>query len=101
MQNYFSGMCGVLDIVPYCQIQSKKIIKSNYIQSLYKVSFHTEIVLVLAMSKQSITNNEPILNINIWDKVFKNGPSEIYGRKPLKSLKRYSMLKQTISYQFL
>ena len=101
MQNYFSDMCGVLDIVPYCQIQSKKIIKSNDIQSLYKVSFYTEIVLVLAMSKQSITNNGPILNINIWDKVFENGPSEIYGRNPLKSLKCYSMLKQTISYQFL
>ena len=23
----------------------------------------------------------------IWDKVFKNGPSKIYGRQPLESLK--------------
>ena len=27
------------------------------------------------------------LNYNIWDKVFKNGPSEFCGRQPLKNLK--------------
>ena len=26
-------------------------------------------------------------NINIWDKVFKNGPSKICGRQPLKNMK--------------
>ena len=34
-----------------------------------------------------------------WDKVFKNGPSKICGRQPLKSLKEYGLLKQTISPQ--
>ena len=36
---------------------------------------------------------------NIWDKVFKNGPSKICGRQPLKNLKVYGLLKQTISLQ--
>ena len=35
----------------------------------------------------------------IWDKVFKNGPSKICGRQPLKSLKGYGLLMQTISLQ--
>ena len=30
----------------------------------------------------------------IWNKVFKNGPSKIYGRQPLKYLKGYGLLKQ-------
>ena len=32
----------------------------------------------------------------IWDKVFKNGPSKICERQPLKNLKGYGLLKQTI-----
>ena len=32
----------------------------------------------------------------IWDKVFKNGPSKIYGRQPLKNLKGYGLPRQTI-----
>ena len=32
-----------------------------------------------------------------YGKVFKNGPSEICGRKPLKNLKRYGLLKQRLS----
>ena len=31
------------------------------------------------------------------DKVFKNGPSKICGRQPLKKLKGCGLLKQTIS----
>ena len=34
-----------------------------------------------------------------WDKAFKNGPSKICGRQPLKKLKGYVLLKQTISLQ--
>ena len=37
---------------------------------------------------------------NIWDKVFKNGRSEIYGRQPLKKLKWCGLLRKTISLQF-
>ena len=27
----------------------------------------------------------------VWDKVFKNGPSKIHGRQPLKNLKEYGL----------
>ena len=30
---------------------------------------------------------------NIWDEVFKNGPSKICGRQPLKNLKGYGLSK--------
>ena len=36
-----------------------------------------------------------------WVKVFKNGPSKIYGGQHLKNLKRYDLLRQTISLQML
>ena len=36
----------------------------------------------------------------IWVKVFKNGPSKICGRQPLKKLKSHGLLRQTISLQF-
>ena len=29
----------------------------------------------------------------VWDKVFKNGPSKICGKQPLKNLKEYGLLK--------
>ena len=35
----------------------------------------------------------------IWVKVFKNGPSKISRRQPLKDVKRYSLLRQIISLQ--
>ena len=34
---------------------------------------------------------------DIWDKVFKNEPSKICGRQPLKNLKGYGVLNQTMS----
>ena len=37
---------------------------------------------------------------NISDKVFKNGPTKICGRQPLKNLKWYDLLKQTYHFQF-
>ena len=38
-------------------------------------------------------------SLHMGDKVFKNGPSKIYGRQPLKNLKGYGLLKPTISLQ--
>ena len=35
----------------------------------------------------------------IWEQVFKNGTSKTCGRQPLKKLKGYGLLKQTISLQ--
>ena len=31
----------------------------------------------------------------MWDKVFKNGPSKICGRQPLKTFKGYNLLKKS------
>ena len=36
-------------------------------------------------------------SVDIRDKVFGSGPNKICGRQPLKNLKGYSLLKQTIS----
>ena len=36
----------------------------------------------------------------IWDKVFKNGPSKICGRQPLKNLKGYGLLKPFLKTVF-
>ena len=36
---------------------------------------------------------------NKWVKIFKNGPSKICGRQPLKNLKWYGLLRQTKSLQ--
>ena len=38
------------------------------------------------------TKMKDLRNIN-WDKVFKNGPSKICGRRPLKNLKEYGLLQ--------
>ena len=35
----------------------------------------------------------------IWDQLLKNGQSKICGRKPLKTLKRYGLLTQIISFK--
>ena len=36
-----------------------------------------------------------------WDKVFKNGPSQICGRQPLENLKRYGLSPQILLGPFL
>ena len=39
---------------------------------------------------------------NLWVKIFKNGPSKICGRQPLKNLKWYGLPKQnTLTPMFL
>ena len=47
----------------------------------------------IRVSKEQRRKPRPI----IWDKVFKNGPSKICGRQPLKKLKGYGRL----SLQFI
>ena len=39
--------------------------------------------------------------IEIWIKVFKNGPSKICGRQPLKHLNWYGLPKQPYHFKFL
>ena len=37
---------------------------------------------------------------NIWNKVFKNGPSKICGKQPLKNLKGYGLLSHIVCLSF-
>ena len=50
--------------------------------------------IIFAVTVRTFSNAWPFHWSNIWDKVFKNGPSEI---QPLKNLKWYGLPKQTIS----
>ena len=53
------------------------------------------------MKKQeniSITTMKLMLQ-NKWVKVFKNGPSKMFGRESLKNLKWYDLLRKTLSFQ--
>ena len=52
----------------------------------------------MARVEQTRSDKKDITTYN-WDKVLKNGPSKICGRQPLKNLKGYGLLKQTISLQ--
>ena len=37
----------------------------------------------------------------IWDKVYKNGPSKICGRQPLKNLKEYGLSSKNFTWSIL
>ena len=41
----------------------------------------------------NLWNCEVWIRKNKWDKVFKNGPSKVCGRQPLKNLKGYGLLE--------
>ena len=41
-----------------------------------------------------ILKTSPYLHMGIWAKVFKNGPSKIWGRQLLKNLKWYGLLRE-------
>ena len=60
--------------------------------------------LYLPISKSSCKFSLKIMDFicgkEIWDKVFKNGPSKICGKQSFKNLKGYGLLKQTISLHF-
>ena len=58
-------------------------------QAIFRFIYN--VLVILLELCESITYN--------WDKVFKNGSSKISGRQPLKNLKGYGLLKQTISLQ--
>ena len=57
-----------------------------------------DIKLISLPSSDFRGERKTIFNI-IWVKVFKNGPSKLFDRQPLKNLKRYGLPKQTISLQ--
>ena len=61
--------------------------------------FPTGSVVQYNPSKNILTFPKIFIQKYIRDKVFKNGPSKVCGRQPLKNLKQYSLVSQTISLQ--
>ena len=58
-------------------------------------TYHSDVI-----SNKTVKMSEVVLTVIIkWVKIFKNGPSKICGRQSLKNLKRYGLLRQTISLQ--
>ena len=68
------------------------------IQEIYKHKVNEKPFLLYHGPNIKIMTNQKIKNISRisgtckWDKAFKNGPSKICGRQPLKHLKRYGLL---------
>ena len=54
----------------------------------------------LAKYEKEYNRTTKTIGKHVSDKVFKNVPSKICGRQSLKKLKRYGLLKETISIQF-
>ena len=88
---------------------------SDYIHliSLLKVNFcRSFLILLWRWFRQTRTDKQKCKMIGnildgyvitchciIWDKIFKNGPSKICGRQPLKNLKGYGCFEQNIPLQ--
>ena len=61
--------------------------------------FPTGSVVQYNPSKNILTFPKTFIQKYIRDKVFKNGLRKVCGRQPLKNLKQYSLVSQTISLQ--
>ena len=61
--------------------------------------FPTGSVVQYNPSKNILTFPKTFIQKYIRDKVFKNGLSKVCGRQPLKNLKKYGLVSQTISLQ--
>ena len=62
----------------------------------YCLYLDNRLLPVMTLNK-AIFNAITVIGIRQMEKVFKNGLSEICGRQPLKNLKEYGLLKQTIT----
>ena len=51
--------------------------------------------------KKFLRGRKYIMVTNIWNKVFKNGPSKICGEQSLKSLKGYGLLSKPYPFNFI
>ena len=69
------------------------------------VTVDSQVFHIFSPSKESLNMKKSIFWLPsvagriLWDKVFKSGLSKFCGRQPLKNLKGYDLLKQTISLQ--
>ena len=50
--------------------------------------------------KNFIFSKNDVVQHNIWDKIFKNGPSKVCGRQPLKNLKCSSDFLKAVFHKF-
>ena len=66
------------------------------VQVFFNFSIFTEILIISIFKIYGVVLPSYLLK-NILDKVFKNGPSKICGRQPLKNLKGYGLLEQLIA----
>ena len=66
----------------------------------YVPAYNVRYVLAYNVRYVQISLYLTIITSIKWYKIFKNGPSKICGRQPLKNLKSYVLPKQTISLQF-
>ena len=64
------------------------------VQVFFNFSIFTEILIISIYFGVVLPS---YLLKNLWDKVFKNGPSKICGRQPLKNLKGYGLLEHLIA----
>ena len=77
------------------EVPSRGTLRKTRTQLLSKSNYHEWVTRVnFGCNCFQLTLN------HIWDKVFKNGPSKISGRQPLKNLKGYGLLKQAIRCKF-
>ena len=89
--------------VRYCQVYRKTLTANILCCNWFKWTFldgSASAGQYLFKSDNSLNSiTAVIMALNRWDKVFKNGPSKNSWRQPLKNLKKYGPLKQTISPQ--
>ena len=71
--------------IPICKV--KLPCHNNLIISSHTAIIEFNKLIQIVTSEINMINTWSI----IWDKVFKNGPSKICGRQPLKNLKEYGL----------
>ena len=78
-----------------CHIMYNAHFQVNPDETRRSSTYHSDVI-----SNKTVKMSEVVLTMIIkWVKIFKNGPSKICGRQSLKNLKRYGLLRQTISLQ--
>ena len=88
----------LLNILLNLQFKETKGLKSLQVKAeAYLESKHTFVMELfwIYLTAYYFCNKRSIIDIRLgskWDKVFKNGPSKICGRQPLKNLKWYGLL---------
>ena len=81
----------------YCEAVNQIVLKSFYPDGLLKSVLTDEEAIGLILEVASMMRKGFRKVKFIWDKVFKNGPSKICGRQPLKNF-TWSILEYFVPY---